>query len=346
MPSVNLAVVTGAAGFIGSHLADVLTERGHPVVGLDSLDDWYSPARKAENLAAARSRRSFRLALADIRTADLPARFAGARVVYHLAARPGVQDSWGPGFATACEINVVGTQAVLEAALKAGVGRVVLASSSSVYGESAGPDGTREVAPVSPYGASKAACEHLADVYSRRGLEVVTLRYFTVFGPRQRPDMAIHRIFEAARPGGPAFARRGDGNQTREFTFVRDVAEATAAAGAAPQAAGCTLDIGGGFQASVNDLIAAVSDITGRAVRTTSAPRPAGDPAATVADGDPARRLLGWRPGTKLSQGLVQQWAWHRSLAEPPSRLSRESRLAAQASALRRPVAARLAAAT
>ena len=346
MPSVNLSVVTGAAGFIGSHLVDVLTERGRRVVGLDSLDDWYSPARKAENLQTARSRRSFRLALADIRAADLSARFAGADVVYHLAARPGVQDSWGPGFATVCAVNVVGTQAVLEAALKAGVARVVLASSSSVYGESAGPGGARAVAPVSPYGASKAACEQLADVYSRRGLEVVTLRYFTVFGPRQRPDMAIHRIFEAARPGGPAFVRRGDGTQTREFTFVRDVAEATAAAGAAPEAAGCTLDIGGGFQASVNDLIAAVRDITGRAVRTTAAPMPAGDPAATVADGDPARQLLGWRPDTTLTQGLVQQWAWHRSLAAPPpSRPSWEARVPALASAPR-PARARLAAAT
>ena len=207
---------------------------------------------------------------------------------------------------------MAGTQAVLEAALAAGVDRVVLASSSSVYGETAVPGGPRIVNPISPYGASKAACEHLAGVYARRGLEVVTLRYFTVFGPRQRPDMAMHRMFEATRPDGPIFFRRGSGEQTREFTFVRDVAEATAAAATVPSAAGRTFDIGGGARPSLNDVIAAVGAAAGTAVRVRTVPRPAGDPMATAADTDPTRQLLGWRPVISLRRGLAEQWAWHR----------------------------------
>ncbi|MCY4423415.1 MAG: NAD-dependent epimerase/dehydratase family protein [Acidimicrobiaceae bacterium] len=238
--------------------------------------------------------------------------FAGAETVYHLAARAGVQDSWGGSFADAWDVNVAGTHAVLEAALAAGVRRVVIASSSSVYGETSGRDGRRTLSPISPYGASKAACEHLAGVYARRGLDVVTLRYFTVYGPRQRPDMAMHRIFESLRPDGPAFVRRGSGSQTREFTFVLDVAAATAAAGALASASGRAFDIGGGAPASLNDVIAAVGAMTGAPVPVEAAARPAGDPQATSADCSAAHRLLGWRPVTSLNRGLAEQWAWHR----------------------------------
>ena len=308
----RVAVVTGAAGFIGSHLVDLLIDRGRTVIGLDSFDPAYSTAQKRANLAAAGRRPSFRLEVDDVRSADLAGLFAGAWTVYHLAARAGVQDSWGQGSADTWETNVAGTQAVFEAALAAGVDRVVLASSSSVYGDTAVPGGLRSVSPISPYGASKAACEHLAGVYARRGLDIVTLRYFTVFGPRQRPDMAMHRMFEAARPDGPTFARRGSGAQTREFTFVRDVAEATAAAGTVPSAAGRAFDIGGGARPSLNDVIAAVGDLAGTPVRVRTVPRPAGDPQATAADTRPARESLGWRPVTSLRQGLAEQWAWHR----------------------------------
>ena len=309
------AVVTGAAGFIGSHLADLLLARGHDVIGLDSFDPASSPDRRARNLAGALGRSSFRLEVADVRTAALHELFRDADTVYHLAARAGVQDSWGPAGASTWSNNAAATQAVLEAALAAGVRRVVLASSSSVYGDTAQPGGPRVVAPASPYGASKAACEHLAGVYAGRGLEIVTLRYFTVFGPRQRPDMAMQRMFEAAA-GGAAFARRGRGSQTREFTFVRDVAEATAAAGTAHEAVGRALDIGGGLQASLNEVIAAVEEIVGDTVPVRPVPRPAGDPRATVASRGPARRVLGWKPRTSLRQGLAEQWAWHLGLAQ------------------------------
>ena len=263
----RVSVVTGAAGFIGSHLVELLLDEGHAVIGLDSLDSANSPAQKRANISAAEQHPSFRLVVDDLRRADLAGLFAGAATVYHLAARAGVQDSWRQGVTDTWEVNVAGTQAVLEAALAAGAGRVVLASSSSVYGETAASGRPRIVNPISPYGASKAACEHLAGVYARRGLEVVTLRYFTVFGPRQRPDMAMHRMFEATRPDGPVFSRRGSGEQTREFTFVRDVARATAAAGSVPSAAGETFDIGGGARPSLNDVIAAVGAVTGTAVR-------------------------------------------------------------------------------
>lgn len=313
----RVAVVTGAAGFIGSHLVDLLLDRDHTVAGLDSLDPAYSPAQKRANLEAAERHASFRLVVDDLRRADLAALFEGAGTVYHLAARAGVQDSWRQGVTDTWEVNVAGTQAVLEAALAAGVDRVVLASSSSVYGETAAPGGPRIVNPISPYGASKAACEHLAGVYARRGLDVVTLRYFTVFGPRQRPDMAMHRMFEATRSEGPTFYRRGSGEQTREFTFVRDVAEATAAAATVPAAAGRTFDVGGGARPSLNDVLAAVGTVTQAAVRVQTVPRPAGDPQATAADTDLARQMLNWRPVTSLRRGLDEQWAWHRQQWDP-----------------------------
>ena len=305
-------VVTGAAGFIGSHLVDLLLDRGRTVVGLDSFDPAYSPNQKRANLAAASQHPSFQLEIGDLRLVDLAALLAGAGTVYHLAARAGVQDSWSEGFAETWEINVAGTQAVLDAALNAGVHRVVMASSSSVYGDTATPGGPRTVSPISPYGASKAACEHLGAVYARRGLDIVALRYFTVYGPRQRPDMAMHRIFESVRSAGAAFVRRGSGSQTREFTFVRDVAAATAAAGWLSAAAGQTFDIGGGAPASLNDVIATVGDLAGTPVPVRTVARPAGDPQATSAQCAPARRLLDWRPVTSLHRGLAEQWAWHR----------------------------------
>ncbi|MEM8926459.1 MAG: NAD(P)-dependent oxidoreductase, partial [Actinomycetota bacterium] len=206
-------VVTGAAGFIGSHLVGRLLDDGADVVGVDNLDPWYAPERKAANAAASLLVDGYRLHDVDLLSLDLVSLLTGVDTVYHLAARPGVQDSWGSGFAATCHLNVAMTQHLFEACLAAGVGRVVLASSSSVYGDGAA-SGRREIAPVSPYGVSKAAAEQLAAVYGRRGLDVVSLRYFTVFGPRQRPDMAMHRLF-ASCLGGPVFRKRGTGDQQR-----------------------------------------------------------------------------------------------------------------------------------
>jgi UDP-glucose 4-epimerase len=305
-------VVTGAAGFIGSHLVDLLVGRGRNVIGLDCFDPVYSPEQKRANLVRAIASGWFRLEVGDLRHSNLAELFAGAETVYHLAARAGVQDSWSGAFADTWDVNVAGTQAVLEAALTAGVRRVVIASSSSVYGETSERRGRRILDPVSPYGASKAACEHLASMYANRGLDIVTLRYFTVYGPRQRPDMAMHRIFESLRPDGQAFVRRGSGSQTREFTFVLDAVAATAAAGVLASASNRTFDIGGGARASLNDVIARVGALTGAPVPVEVVARPAGDPQATSADCSAAHRLLGWRPVTSLNRGLAEQWAWHR----------------------------------
>lgn len=315
-------VVTGGAGFIGSHLVDRLLEDGCTVLAIDNFDPWYDPEQKRCNLLDAGRDHRFQLSRSDLLTMsgdELERALDGADVLYHLAGRPGVQDSWGPGFESGCALNVLVTQRLLEAASAVGVGRVVLASSSSVYG--GGSDaGLRAVNPISPYGVSKAAAEQLATVYGMLGLDVVALRYFTVFGPRQRPDMAFHRLFEALL-GGPAFPRRGSGDQRREFTFVSDVVAATLSAGTAPveRVTGRTVDVGGGCVTSLREVMELIGFIAGR--RPPVEPRPPcpGDPAVTVADADLAAELLGWQPSVSLAEGLHQQWRWHhhRKLATP-----------------------------
>ena len=301
-------VVTGAAGFIGSTVVDRLLGLGAEVVGIDDLDPWYDPARKRANLTGALTHPSFRLVEAD--AADVIGDvFRPGDLVIHLAGRPGVQDSWGLGFADYSRRNIELTQRVYEEALGVGVERVVYASSSSIYGRSSAGD-HRAAAPISPYGVSKLAGEQLAGVYAERGLDIVSLRYFTVYGPRQRPDMAMHRMFEASRPNDTVFVRRGDGLQRREFTFVGDVAEATILSAVAPTAAGRNLDIGGGESASLLDAMALVERFAG-AIRTEVFPAPAGDPRATAADLAPTTAVLGWVPTTSLVEGLRAQAAWH-----------------------------------
>ncbi|MEM7143219.1 MAG: NAD-dependent epimerase/dehydratase family protein [Actinomycetota bacterium] len=308
------ALVTGAAGFIGSHLVERLLAGGSPVTGIDSFDPFYDERTKRANLATSLSDPRFRLIEGDVggdRGGDL-IRSVRPDVVFHLAGRAGVQVSWGDGFAAACRSNIEVTQSVFEACLDAGVRRVVYASSSSIYGSSASSGGERIAQPVSPYGVTKLAGEQLAAVYRGRGLEVTSLRYFTVYGPRQRPDMAMHRLFEAARADGSAvFELRGDGSQRREFTFVGDVVEATCRAGAPDVPGDLTVDVGGGAVVSLSDVIALVGDIAGRPVRSRLAPLPAGDPTETRADTSEAARRLGWRPATSLRAGLESQWHWH-----------------------------------
>ena len=314
--SEHRIVVTGAAGFIGSTVVDQLLSLDAEVVGIDDFDPWYDPDRKRSNLAAAMRNPRFTLVEADLGEVFGDVVQAGD-LVLHLAGRPGVQDSWGLGFADSSRRNIELTQRVFDEALGVGVGRVVYASSSSVYGGSSlGRE--RHPAPISPYGVSKLAGEQLAAVYGERGLDVVSLRYFTVYGPRQRPDMAMHRMFAATRSEvgdrGAVFVRRGDGHQTREFTFVGDVAEATILSAVAPAATGRTLDIGGGESASVLDVIALVEQLAGP-LRLETVPAPAGDPRGTAADLEPTVAALGWLPTTPLVAGLAAQAEWHR--AEP-----------------------------
>jgi len=294
-------VVTGAAGFIGSHLADALAAAGHEVTGIDCFTDHYDPAEKEEN---ARGLDVLRLDLA----AD-PLDFGGVDGVFHLAAQAGVR-SFGDVFPLYLRRNVLATQRVFEAAAAARA-RVVFASSSSVYGEAEAyptPE-SAEPRPISPYGVTKLACEHLARAYAAGfGLDAVLLRYFTVYGPRQRPDMFFRRVCEALL-GGVPFEVYGTGEQSRSFTEVGDTVAATIAAmERAP--AGAVYNVGGGDEASMLDAIAMLEQLSGRPLDVRHVGAAAGDVRRTKADVSRIREALGWEPRTPLRHGLSRMWSW------------------------------------
>jgi len=295
-------LVTGAAGFIGSHLARALLDAGHEVVAVDSFTDYYDPARKKENAAG------LGVVRADLALDPVAELVAGADAVFHLAGQPGVR-AFGPVFADYLTRNPLATQRVFEAAAAAGV-RVVYASSSSIYGDAERyptPESTPP-RPNSPYGITKLACEHLAGAYARSfGLDAVGLRYFTVYGPRQRPDMAFTRIAEALAEGRP-FELYGDGGQSRSFTYVADVVEATVAAlGAEP---GTIYNVGGDTEASMREAIGLFEQISGRSLDLRVGPPAAGDMRRTKADTTRIRTELGWAARTPLEDGLRAQWEW------------------------------------
>jgi len=296
-------LVTGVAGFIGSHLAEALEEAGHDVVGIDCFTDYYDPALKEEN---ARGLDLLRLDLADD---DLRGPLDGVDGVFHLAGQPGVRASFRD-FAAYLSRNVLATQRVFEAAAAAGI-RVVFASSSSVYGDAERYPTPEDVvpAPISPYGITKLACENLERAYVRSvSLDAVTLRYFTVYGPRQRPDMAFTRIVTALAERRP-FELYGDGSVSRGFTYVADAVRATAIAMEhAP--AGAVYNVGGGTEASVREAIALCERIAGRPLEVRRLPVAAGDPRRTAADTSRIRAQLGWEPRVALEAGLKAQWEW------------------------------------
>jgi UDP-glucuronate 4-epimerase len=291
--------VTGAAGFVGSHLAETLLEQGHDVVGIDCFTDYYDRALKEENARALDVRRL------DLAVDELD--FDGFDAVFHLAGQPGVR-SFGDVFDLYLQRNVLASQRVFEAAARDGV-RVVFASSSSVYGE---PDTfptpeTADPRPLSPYGITKLAVEHLARAYAGSfGLDVVVLRYFNAFGPRQRPDMAFTRIAFALAEGRP-FDLYGDGLQSRSFTYVSDVVAATIAA---LRASSGTFNVGGGTEATMLETIAILERLAGRRLDLRRHPAVPGDQRRTLADTTRIRAELGWEPSVGLEEGLAAQWAW------------------------------------
>ena len=292
-------VVTGAAGFIGSHLAEALLERGHEVLGIDAFTDYYDPALKEENAAG--------LDVARLDLARDPIDLGGWDGVFHLAGQPGVR-SFGDVFETYLERNVLASQRLFEAAALAGT-RVVFASSSSVYGEAEAYPTPEETAPrpLSPYGITKLACEHLARaVATSFGLDVVVLRYFNAYGPRQRPDMAFTRIATALAEGRP-FDLYGDGLQSRSFTYVADVVEATIRA---MERGRGTYNVGGGVEVTMREAIALFERLAGRPLDVRERPPVAGDQRRTKADTTRIRRDLGWEPQTPLEQGVRAQWEW------------------------------------
>lgn len=305
------AVVTGAAGFIGSHIAESLLVDGHDVVGLDCFTDYYARSAKEQNLAPLRDHASFRLVEGRLQDLDLAPVLEGAEQVYHLAAQAGVRSSWGRDFAHYTEHNVLASQRLLEAARTAGPPVVVYASSSSVYGD-APTLPLREDSvcrPVSPYGVTKLAAEHLAVLYHRcYGLPTVSLRYFTVYGPRQRPDMAFHRFFKASQDGEPIHLY-GDGRQTRDFTFVSDIVAATRAAAVSGQH-GSVYNVGGGERVELNHVLRLIEKITGRPLRIQHEEAQRGDMRDTFADTSAARRDLGFESRVGLTEGLTREWEW------------------------------------
>jgi UDP-glucuronate 4-epimerase len=294
-------VVTGAAGFIGSHLSDALRARGDDIVAVDAFTDYYDPGEKEEN---ARGLDVQRLDLAD-ESLDLD----GVDAVFHLAGQPGVR-SFGEAFPLYLRRNVLATQRVFQSAAEAGV-RVVLASSSSIYGEAERYPTSEDVRPrpISPYGITKLACEQLAHAYATGfGLEAVVLRYFTVYGPRQRPDMFFRRVCEDLA-GGRTFEIYGTGEQSRSFTEVADVVTATMAAmDAAP--AGAVYNVGGGEAASMLEAVALLERISGRTLDVRHVDRARGDVSRTKADISRIRDALGWEPRVPLADGLARMWAW------------------------------------
>jgi UDP-glucuronate 4-epimerase len=313
---VTRYLVTGCAGFIGSHLCDSLLEDGHSVVGVDAFTPTYPRSLKERNLRDALSNSRFRLAELDVAIADgaLVEAVADAELVFHLAAQPGVRTSWGASFEHYVHRNLLATQRVFEAAVEVGL-RVVLASSSSVYGdvETGATHESAALRPISPYGVTKLGCEHLARAYAKSfDLDVVTLRYFTVFGPRQRPDMAFTRIAAAVVDGTP-FEVFGSGEQSRDFTYVADAVAATVLAGEhAPSDS--IYNVGGGEEATVNRVLELVEEIAGRPVEILRTQRMRGDVRRTSADTSALRAECSWVPSVSLREGLRAQLKWYEGL--------------------------------
>lgn len=308
-------LVTGAAGFIGSTLADALTRRGDAVVGLDCFTDYYARSIKEANLAPLLTRPNFRFVEAPLQTVAMDPLLNGVTHVYHLAAQAGVRKSWGTDFLTYTSHNVDATQRLLEAVKTRNLTRFVYASSSSVYGDHV-PIPMREeamVQPLSPYGVTKLAAEHLCLLYTANyGVPTVSLRFFTVYGPKQRPDMGFHRFITAALAGAP-ITLYGDGEQTRDFTFVDDIVRALMAAGDRGPAGG-VYNIGGGSRVSINDVLAQIAEIAGHPLDIRREPAQKGDMRDTFADTSRARADLGFAPETRLADGLRAEYEWLKRL--------------------------------
>jgi UDP-glucose 4-epimerase len=309
--------VTGAAGFIGSHVTSALLDRGCTVTGLDAFTDYYPRPIKEANLAVNSGRPGFRFVEGTLQAVDLGALLDGHTHVFHLAAQAGVRKSWGRDFRTYTENNVEATQLLLEACVGRPIERIVYASSSSIYGDNASIP-MREDAlpqPVSPYGVTKLAAEQLGYLYFvNHRVPVTSVRYFTVYGPRQRPDMAFNRFIRAVLNDEP-ITLYGDGEQTRDFTYVTDAVAATLAA-AERGVPGRAYNVGGGSRVTVNDVLEIIGKLAGKSPVVRREPAQKGDMRDTFADTTLARADLGFAPAVTLEQGLEAEYRW---LASTPA---------------------------
>jgi nucleoside-diphosphate-sugar epimerase len=305
------ALVTGAAGFIGSHLSAALLDTGATVLGVDCFTDYYPRPIKEANLAENKLRPNFRFAETRIQDADLPALLDGITHVFHLAAQAGVRKSWGKDFRTYTENNIEATQLLLEACVGRPLTRLVYASSSSVYGDNVSIPMREDAVPqpVSPYGVTKLSAEQLCYLYHvNHGVPTAAMRYFTVYGPRQRPDMAFHRFIKAALKD-QEITLFGDGEQTRDFTFVSDAVAGTIAAGE-QGVAGHAYNLGGGSRVSMNQVLEILAKVAGHPLKIKREAAQKGDMRDTYADTSLARRELGFQPKVTLEEGIQAEYRW------------------------------------
>ncbi|MGI8500857.1 MAG: NAD-dependent epimerase/dehydratase family protein [Hassallia sp.] len=310
-------IVTGAAGFIGSHLTERLLQQKNEVIGIDEFNDYYDPALKRKNVAHLQSSPGFELIEGNIQFLDWQTLLKDVEVVYHQAAQAGVRASWGQGFRAYTERNISATQILLEAAKDAKqLKRLVFASTSSVYGDAETLPTHEGIcpAPVSPYGITKLAAERLCGLYQKNfGVPFVALRYFTVYGPRQRPDMAFHKFFKSILQS-QAIPIYGDGLQTRDFTFISDAVAANLAAASVPEAVGEIFNIGGGSRVVLKEVLDTMEEIVGKPIKRNHIEKAMGDARHTAADVSKAQRILGYQPKVSLREGLTQEWEWVKAL--------------------------------
>lgn len=296
------SLITGCAGFVGSHLAEKLLEEGHEVTGIDCFTDYYPRAIKESNIKKARVHKNFTFIEEDIVNIS---EFPDVDYVFHQAAQAGVRASWGKSFEIYTRNNILATQKLLEYYKDSNLKKFVYASSSSIYGNVDELPIHEETPkkPFSPYGVTKLAAENLCSLYfTNYGTPTVSLRYFTVYGPRQRPDMAINKFVHAALRGD-AIEEYGDGNQTRDFTYISDVINANLLA-ATSDVVGENFNIGGGSRISVNDLVRLIEDAIGKNVKVKRAGTQKGDVRDTYADTSKARKMINYLPVVRIDKGV------------------------------------------
>lgn len=310
-------LITGVAGFIGSSLADKLLELGNQVIGIDCLNDYYSPQIKKNNIEPLLDNKKFVFKTADILFTDLSEYLREIDIIYHLASQPGVRGSWGKNFSIYVENNIHATQILLEACIDLPIKKFIYASSSSVYGDVPILPVKEDapLKPISPYGVTKLAGENLAFLYYKAyGIPVVSLRYFTVFGPKQRPDMAFSRFLKAALNDEP-IQIFGAGNQTRDFTYIEDAVMGTmlAVEGGRP---GQIYNIGGGKRISLNEVLNIIEKVIGKRLKIERIDAQKGDVQHTFADILKAQRDFNYRPKFPLSQGIEKQYVWIKKIKD------------------------------